>query len=133
MCATHATAPAVEICDRCGAFVCTECLKLTEGKSLCRKCAARTWFGQGAGFLAFASGVTGFLGIACAPLGAVAVALAGIELGLIQAGRSPKAGRTLALCGLGLGLVGVLIGVAIVIRWAQHPGSFLDNALQSDP
>src|SRR5579871_2573564 len=129
MCAQHPTVAAVEICNRCGAFTCVECVQWRSDQPLCQACSRRTWFGQDAGLMALVSAGLGFLGLGCGPLGGVAVILGGSELGMIASGRSPKGGRRLALIGMGLGALGVALGVAILIRFFNNPGALGRDAL----
>lgn len=40
-CATHATVAAVDVCQRCGRFLCGECVQIVDDDSYCADCAPR--------------------------------------------------------------------------------------------
>jgi hypothetical protein len=123
-CAAHIDLAAVGLCTRCGSFVCRGCRQIdVKGDSYCPACYGRLDRRSTASTFAFAAAVLGFFGLGCFPLGAIAVVMAGIDLARIAMGKSPTGGKTLNLIGLGLGLLGVLLGIAIVAKngaeWLQ--------------
>src|SRR4051812_23741772 len=90
-CATHSEVPAVEVCQRCGAFVCGECLELVEGAPFCTSCFARS-SGGSASRRAVASLVLSIVGLNCAFLpGIVGLVLASRELSAIERNEAPMA------------------------------------------
>lgn len=116
-CATHPAAPAVEVCIRCGAFVCRACHCLDiKSESYCPSCYARLDRRSTASTFAFISAVCGFLGLGCFPLGLAAVVCGAIDLVRIAAGASPTGGKMLSTVGLVLGLVGLGLGAIIVAQ-----------------
>ena len=61
-CARHPV-PAVDVCQRCGAFTCPECLELTKSGPLCTACHRRQGGGEGPGRAARAAKVLGWLSV----------------------------------------------------------------------
>jgi hypothetical protein len=89
-CGTHAQAPAVATCRRCGLFLCDACVVLAGDESYCQSCAARreappAWGTKAAALLPIVSlgcscffwlgGYAGFLGLAAPPLWAFGLAM----------------------------------------------------------
>jgi hypothetical protein len=108
-CATHPDVAAVEICQRCGAFVCGTCLELQGAEVLCANCFARQG-GKKASGRAVASLVLGIVGLNCGFVwGVVGLVLAYQELGAIARGEAPAVGRNLAKGGQILGWINVVI------------------------
>ena len=127
MCARHPAVAAVEICARCGAFVCPSCLELRENAVLCTACHER-YAGKASG-RAIASLVLGIIGINCGLLpGLIGLVLAYQELAAIERGESPEAGRSIAVGGkiigfINLGLLVLAVGIAAaMILWAMRLG-----------
>jgi hypothetical protein len=114
MCGDHPEQPAAEICSRCGKFVCANCLRIKPRGVFCGPCGARLLSNIDASWVAIAAAMCSFVGLGCGPLGAVAIVLAIGDLVAIGTGRSPAGGRKLDLIAIGLGLLGLLIGLAIV-------------------
>ncbi len=116
-CALHAQTGAVDICQRCGSFVCGECLELQGSDVFCTSCFARAGGGGKASSRAVAALVLGILGIQCGLIpGIVGLVLATQELAAIEAGQSPAAGKGMATGGKILGWISVvLLGLVAVI------------------
>ncbi len=115
-CALHPATAAVDICQRCGGFVCGECLELQGSDVFCQNCFQRSGGGGKASGRAVASLVLGILGIQCGLLpGVVALFLAQQELAAIDRGESPAAGKGLAKGGLILGWISVGLLVAVIL------------------
>lgn len=127
VCAQHPQAQAVEICTRCGVFVCATCLQFRDNAVLCPTCHGR--FMGKASTRAVLSLVLGIIGFNCLFLpGVVGLVLAIQELGAIDRGEAPEAGRSIATGGkvigfinlgilvLGLGAAAIAVLFAIVKR-----------------
>jgi hypothetical protein len=115
-CARHPDAPAVEVCHRCGGFVCADCLHVKPNGAYCPSCAARFLSNIAGSWLAIFSAGLGFIGLGCAPLGPVAVILALIDLARM-AHTGKRIGWKLDLAGIALGAVGILIWATILYRF----------------
>ncbi|QSQ21129.1 hypothetical protein JY651_38960 [Pyxidicoccus parkwayensis] len=100
-CQLHAERPALEVCHRCGAFVCFDCLRSVTALVHCEACAARppapprgppvrVW-------VALALAWAGAIVLPCALGG---LGLAWWELRRIEAGRVPMEGHRLARAAL---------------------------------
>src|SRR5579871_6794603 len=111
-CANHPAVAAVEICQRCGNFVCGDCLEIQEGQALCPPCFERKKEAGPASARATVSVVLGALGINCGLVwGIPGLILAHQELAAIERGDSPPGGKYLAKAGKILGWINVaLIG-----------------------
>lgn len=137
-CAKHTDAPAVDVCQRCGSFVCSGCIEIRNEDVYCADCAkvldqppsklSRVLVGlSGAwllallsmlGVVAFSRGlippiVIGFALIGTAPLAALMVALWVVER-QAQKRETPSRGgqRRLKLAAV-LIAINVLVGVAV--------------------
>ena len=100
-CAVHGDAPAVDICRRCGAFLCAAC---RGDEVLCGNCLAHHGRKPVASTQAWASLYLGLAGLACGFLpGVVGLVLAHRELARIARGESSPGGRALANAGRMLG------------------------------
>jgi hypothetical protein len=103
-CALHPDVHAASACDRCGTFACSECLTPDEGRSYCAKCYAMVFRGPPSA-LAQVSAMLGVIGF-CGYLPAVAALVtSSIELGRIERGESPIAGRNWARSGRAMGWI----------------------------
>ena len=111
-CATHAEVAAVDVCQRCGKFLCGDCIELVSDDSFCADCAARVTVGASrlakAGLItagvswlcfgAFALGVrsppfTLLLVAVPGPGALAALVIALIEWRRMKAGLAPAKGR----------------------------------------
>lgn len=113
--------PAVEVCQRCGAFLCADCVTHKPNGAYCPPCATRFLSSFAGTWLAIFSAGLGFVGLGCAPLGPVAVMLGIIDLARIAVKGTRSAGWKLDLAGIGLGLAG--IGLWVVIAYRALSGS----------
>jgi hypothetical protein len=116
-CPTHPDAAAVEVCQRCGAFVCAQCLELKGAQVFCPACAARQGAAGKASARAMASMVLGVCGLQCGFVwGLIALPLAYAELRAIESGEAPAAGKGLATAGKILGWINVvIIGIILIV------------------
>ncbi len=120
---------AVEICHRCGRFVCSSCLELSGEGVLCTECHERMGVGGKASRRAVTSLVLGILGLNCGLVpGVFGLWLAHQELAAIARGEAPVAGRNLARGGQILGYVNLVILVlglaALVVFGAAIRSAF---------
>jgi hypothetical protein len=138
VCAHHPQVGAVDICSRCGAFLCGECaLYVREVVPACAACkpllelegpASRlAWLSpplSAAGLALllaglFVDGLDGLCLWAAAHVpGAGGLALSVRELLRINRKRAPRRGRWLARLGLGLGVVFALLAAALAVAFA---------------
>ncbi len=101
--------------------MCPACAVLRENERQCPDCARRTSAFTGS-WLAVIAGILGFVSLACAPLGLVAILLAGIDL--VSMATNDKRGRQglkLDLIAIGLSVVGLVLGVLFVMNAASSP------------
>ena len=126
LCARHPEKPAVEVCQRCGAFICADCVTIKPNGAYCPPCASRFLSNFAGSWLAIFSAGLGFIGLGCAPLGPVAVTLGTIDLLRIAAKGTRSAGWKLDLAGIGLGLLGIVIWMLIAYRQLNGAGTSLD-------
>jgi hypothetical protein len=128
-CAVHPDSPSVEICSRCGAFVCASCLEFDESERQAPYCAGcyRKEVAPGASGRAVAALVVGIMCLSlCPPGGLVAWLLAEQELSAIARGEAPMKGRNLArgarVLGIfELGLTALAIVVGAVVFSIRNP------------
>ncbi len=114
-CAQHPDRPALCICDRCGTFCCAACIA---GTGPCRSCRSREDTTPPSA-LAVASAVIGLSALVCGFVpGALAIALAQLELHRIATGRAPESGRGWAQGGRALGIIALALGTLLFIAWA---------------
>lgn len=119
-CARHPEAPAVDTCQRCGAFVCGDCLELREGRGYCPDCFIRSQSGP-ASKRAIAAIVLGIVGLNCGFLpGVIGLLLSYRELAAIDAGEAPDTGRSLARGGRVLGWINVALLVVATAAGAWY-------------
>jgi hypothetical protein len=126
LCSRHPDKPAAEVCERCGAFICADCVNIKPNGAYCPPCAGRFLSNFAGTWLAISSAGLGFVGLGCAPLGPVALALGVIDLVRIAAKGTRTGGWKLDLAGIGLGLLGILIWSVIAYRTLAS-GSSLDG------
>lgn len=99
----------MDVCARCGTFICGECLDVQEGKSYCPDCFTRAQSGP-ASKRAIAAVILGIVGLNCAFIpGIVGLALAVRELAAIDQGEAPDTGRSLAKGARVLGWINVAL------------------------
>jgi hypothetical protein len=92
-----------------------------EAERYCPDCARRTPALAGS-WLAVIAGILGFVSLACAPLGLVAILLAGIDL--VSMATNDKRGRQglkLDLLAIALSVAGIVLGVLFVMNAASLP------------
>ncbi|MGE3636393.1 MAG: DUF4190 domain-containing protein [Sandaracinaceae bacterium] len=113
-CAVHPDVEAVDLCSRCGAYTCPECLDYTEAETLCVTCAQRVGKKAPASAAATTALVLALLSaMGCAPLGPVGAILGHMELARIDRGESLPAGRNLALGAIYVGWIITAIMVLV--------------------
>jgi hypothetical protein len=109
---------AVDLCGRCGRFVCGDCAVLRGETSLCLECSGKP---VGASTRAIAALVVALVGfVLCGPASIVAIALGRVEQRAIERHEAPKEGLSTATWAVRLGLVqlallGIGIGSAVVL------------------
>jgi len=117
-CARHPDKLAVEVCSRCGAFVCDECLQLGDDEVRCPACWERLMERASTrALVALVLAVVGTFYLTLLP-GVVGLVLAQQELRAIARGESPESGRTMAKVARVLGALsalGLLVLVALVV------------------
>jgi hypothetical protein len=135
-CGLHADVAAVDVCKRCGRFLCGECVQLSGEDAYCAECAARLKAGPASGLskaafgLAAASWVMLAVGMAShsvvvtasGPLSIIGVFVSVVELIRISRGDASPRGRGRALIGLVSGLVLVLLfamSLAALYLWRK--------------
>ncbi len=120
-CPAHAAVQAVEVCERCGRFVCAECLTFAQdGASLCPGCFALPHGRSSRSGLALGLVLVGLSG--CVPLTPVGMALAWAELRAIERGEAAEASKPGARWALGLGVFQLVAGALLVAglaAWAR--------------
>lgn len=145
-CGAHPAIAAVEICSRCGTFLCGECVEYFEEVTPC--CAACLPLMRGgaasmrarlapaialAGLVAFLLGflVPGRAGIALwgssLPLGFSALAFSVQELRLIRDGQAGSRGRRWARVGFGLSVGYAILVVLLVLSFVLFTYRQLDR------
>ena len=111
-CGAHAEVAAVDVCQRCGRFLCGDCVELLDEEVYCAECAARVNLppsllakaapaAAGFAWLAFAAATLGLRGplsffvlvVVPAPTARAALAMALVEWRRIKASASPARGR----------------------------------------
>ncbi len=144
-CGLHTEVAAVDLCQRCGAFLCGECVELLGEDVLCPACFQRLGGHAPPSRQARLSAALGVLGLVLGPAlftrgilyfliglgpGLIGLWLARRELARIDAGRSPAVGRGWARLGRGLGWINfglfslaglILAAVAILFAWRGAP------------
>jgi len=131
-CGTHASVAAVDVCQRCGRFLCGDCVELVREEVYCSECAARMDVPAspaakgalaitGAGYLAvaLAFGLRSallflVLMIVPGPSSIAGFVLAAIEWRRIKAGKAPYRGRTPVIATLVLAPLLLLATLALL-------------------
>lgn len=124
VCANHPSVHAVETCERCGSFICANCMELEGYDAYCPDCYLKVGTKAPASAMATTAIVLAILSISgCFPLALPAAIIGHIELNAIERGDSMPGGRNLAkgavyvgwivtgLCVLGLLLFMLIIGI----------------------
>ena len=118
-CARHPQRVATGVCARCGDYLCGLCGRGVEGRLYCVPCAERLSSEHGRRAVhALAVGLASVHLLFF--LGPVAIALGGLELWEIRAGKSAQGGRGMALAGVLLGSASLLMAAgaaALVLFW----------------
>lgn len=117
-CPRHPAALAVDLCERCGRFVCGDCAVLKDEKTWCSECAAVPHSASARATLALVLGVAGFL--FCAPVSVAAIALGLVEQRSIERRESPVEGLGRARWAVRLGVLQlsfVILMVGAFIAW----------------
>lgn len=118
-CIYHAGTDAAATCSGCGKPFCRACLiEMSDGRNFCRVCAysASVAAKPGPGGLAITSLVLSIISIFICPLTAIAGMVMGfVELGQINRGYAPGAGKGLALAGAIIGSVVTGLMVVVII------------------
>ena len=147
-CGRHPEVPAVDVCQRCGAFLCGECVELLGEDVLCTACFRRVGgdappsrrakasvvlsgvglvLGLGLG-LGAVLGLPGLIGLV---IGLIGLVIGRGELRRIDAGQSPAVGRRLARVGVVLGwvnfglfsLAALLVLAAVILTLLNRRGA----------
>jgi len=124
LCPRHDGVLAVDLCERCGAFVCGDCLVLHQGRTLCTPCSLAP---LGPSRRATASVVLAVLGwLLCPPLTLVAVSLAWAEQAAIERREAsvegqPRLRLALGFAGVQIVVVGLLMVAFVAWRLFRAP------------
>lgn len=126
-CAVHPAVPAVEVCERCGAFVCGDCLELHEGHPFCASCFQRLGT-TSASKQAVAALIFSIVGLNCGFLpGVVGLILAYRERAAIERGQAPIQGSSVTKAALIIGwidvallVIGVIALIAFILKAAKN-------------
>ena len=117
-CALHPDLQAVENCERCGAFVCANCLELTPEGNRCQSCYQRVTKEKPSSRAVMAL-VFAVVGINCCLLpGVIGLVLGTAELAAIERGEAPAAGKNLARGGQIVGGISAVLTALAVIGGA---------------
>lgn len=117
-CPRHAAALAVDVCERCGRFVCGDCAVLKGEKTWCSECAAVPHTASARATLALVLGVAGFL--LCGPVSIAAIALGLVEQRSIERRETPVEGLARARWAVRLGVLQialVMLTVVLFVAW----------------
>lgn len=105
-CGNHPAVPAVDLCQRCGTFLCGDCVELIDETVYCPHCFQRLGAGDSPSVASRLSLVLGFVGLLWGFLpGIVGLGIAAWELRQIRAGRSSARGLRYARYARILGLI----------------------------
>lgn len=117
-CGLHVGSIAVDVCERCGVFLCRECTLSLELQTVCGSCLIRSALHPEVSVRARASFFLGLAGLVLGFLpGVVGLVLAYQELERIQWGESPPGGRAWANAGRLLGWLDVALLALAVVGW----------------
>jgi hypothetical protein len=124
LCPRHAGVLAVDLCERCGAFVCGDCLVLLKGRTLCTSCSQVPFGPSQRAIAAFVLAVLGWL--LCPPFTLVAIPIAWAERAAIERKEAPSEGQAwvrlaLGFAGVQIALVGLLVVAFIAWRLLRSP------------
>ncbi len=122
-CAVHPALPAVAVCERCGSYACIDCHRLVEDRAVCAGCVSRVRRGDYGSWVAIASGICAFLGLGCAPLAPLAIAMAAFDLGRIATKTAPKGGLKVDLIAIAIGALGTIVWIAVIVQMVSSTGS----------
>jgi hypothetical protein len=125
-CGLHVEVAAVDLCKRCGRFLCGECVQLLGEDAYCPECAERlkagpastlskVAFGLAAGswlLLALGMASVSVFAIASGPLSVIGVFVSIVELIRISRGDTSPQGR-------GRALISLISGVVLVLLFAM--------------
>lgn len=116
-CALHVDQKAIDVCARCGNYVCIGCYESDDTGSYCLDCYAKVGTrGQQSSraTTALVLALVALLG-SCFPLGIPAVILGHMELNAIASGEAPVAGRNLALGAVWIGWISIVLSILVVL------------------
>lgn len=106
-CPRHAGVLAVDVCERCGRFVCGDCVSFRGEKTWCSECALQP---ASASRRATAALIVALAGcFFCLPLSLLAIALGRVEQLAIERGEAPREGLGRARWALRLGVLQVVL------------------------
>ncbi|MBL8922530.1 MAG: hypothetical protein JNJ54_27005 [Myxococcaceae bacterium] len=117
-CGRHAGVLAVDVCERCGRFVCGDCAVLRDERTWCTECAAVPHEASARATVSLLLGLGGFL--CCGPLSIAAIAVGRVEERAISRHAAPAAGLRRARWGVRLGLIQLSVAglsLAAVVLW----------------
>jgi|CXWL01.1.fsa_nt_gi hypothetical protein len=116
-CPDHPDRAAVDICVRCGRFLCGACVTSRAAKVMCKGCASRPFDRSEEPFppLAVMSVVMGVLGLGVLPLGWAAGLIGHRQLNRIQRGDVAERGELAYQWARGLGVMSVTITVVLLL------------------
>lgn len=114
-CPRHPSALAVDVCERCGRFVCGDCAVLKDEKTSCSECAAVPHTASARATLALALGLAGFF--FCGPVSVAAIALGLVEQRSIERRETPVEGLGRARWAVRLGALQIALVVLVVLTF----------------
>ncbi|MBL8941343.1 MAG: DUF4190 domain-containing protein [Archangium sp.] len=114
-CPRHPSALAVDMCERCGRFVCGDCAVLKGEKTWCAECAAVPHTASARATLALVLGLSGFL--FCGPLSIAAIAVGLVEQRAIERRETPVEGLTRARWAVRLGVLQIALVMLLVVSF----------------
>lgn len=114
-CPRHPSALAVDVCERCGRFVCGDCAVLKDEKTWCSECAAVPHTASARATLALALGLAGFF--FCGPVSVAAIALGLVEQRSIERRETPVEGLGRARWAVRLGALQIALVVLVVLTF----------------